>query len=404
FAFAKRYPRISNSMDLDKVYAEFREVLSDELDYVKEAENAEWARECFLLDETVYVPKVYPHYSTSRVLTLEYVEGFKINDFQALDQAGINRAELAKHLVDCFLRQVLVEGFYHADPHPGNLLVSSEGVLILLDFGMVGRVDRQMKASMVDLAVALFKKDAGGVVEAFDALGFLRPHADRSTLHKSVHLMLASLFGETPDLGRLDFTELYLELRELVYSQPFQIPAETTFLGKALITIFGLCNGLDPRFDLMEAVSPFIKDMFVSEDTGGVAGQIFEQIKTTALELVAFPEKVNRFIEGVETGEVRFQPSRSFEQRMLEQQARQTNRIVRAVLASGLIISGAQLMEQYYLPGVALLVAGGAAALLLLAGSTGAPAVARQTGMSGGRARRPMGKMGSGFKKPRLHP
>jgi len=258
---------------------------------------------------------------------------------------------------------------------------------------MVGRVNEPMKNSMINLAVALFKKDAGAVVEAFDELGFLRPHADRSTILKSIRLMLANLFGETMDLGKLDLTELSLELRELIYSQPFQMPAQTTFLGKALITVFGLCNGLDKNFDLMEAVKPYIEEMF--EPKMGVSGGaiLSEQMKKTLFDVAGFPARINRFIDGIESGEVRVHPSRGFEKRLMEQQTYLANRIVKAVMASGFIIAGAQLINNYYVLGVSLISVGGGVALTLLG-----------RGFTGRKRMVATGRLGSGFKKPRFHP
>lgn len=392
-AFAKRYQRISNFVDLDKVYQEFKETVSDELDYLKEADNAKNFKAIFQDDDNVYVPLVFKDYSTQKVLTLEFVQGHKINDFKALVQAGLDRKQIADNLLACFLRQVLVEGFFHADPHPGNLLIRDDGALILLDFGMVGRVDKLMKDNMIELAMALFKKDAGAVVESFEKLGFLRPHADKTTILKSVRLMLANMFGDSVDLGQLDFSELSLELRELVYSQPFQIPAQTTFLGKALITVFGLCNGLDKNFDLMGSVSPFIEEMFLPKMDKAEGNILFDQIKKTFFDIVGIPNKLNRFIDGIESGEVRVHPARGFEQRLLEQQTYLANRIVKAILATGFIISGTQLLSNYYSLGITLITIGAATALLLLRRNNSSRRIART-----------MNKMGSGFKKPRLHP
>jgi len=392
-AFAKRYRRISNSVDLDQVYLEFRETVAEELDYVKEAKNAEKIKQMFADDERMYVPRIYWPHTTRKVLTMEFVEGLKINDFKSLDRLGLDRKAIADTLLSSYLQQVMVEGFFHADPHPGNILVENDGTLVLLDFGMVGRVDKKMKEDLIDLAVGVFKKDAGAIVEAFDELDFLRPQADRSTVLKSVRLMLANLFGESADIGKLDFNELSIELREMVYSQPFQLPARTTFLGKALITVFGLCNGLDKDFNLMEAVGPYIGEMFVPEGEVPGVNMVYDQVKKTLLDVVVMPQKVNRFIDGIESGEVRLHPAKGFEQRLFELQSVLANRIVFAVLASGFVISGAQLLDKFYGLGIALLSAGGGFALLLLRG-----------GRTGKRGLRMMNNMGSGFKKPRFHP
>lgn len=392
-AFARRYPRIRNLMDLDQVYREFRETVSDELDYVKEAHNLEKFKGMFSDDERIYIPRVYRNYSAQKVLTMEFIRGVKVNDLAALDREGIDRAQIADTLLSGYLRQVLVEGFFHADPHPGNILVRSDGTLVLLDFGMVGRVDENMKNNMINLAVSLFKRDAGAVVDAFYSLGFLKPHADRNTMIKSVRLMLVNLFNDSAEMGKLDFTELSMELRELMYSQPFQLPAQTTFLGKALITVFGLCNGLDDKFDLMHTVNPYIEEVFKPGTEISAGSAILDQAKKTLFDVIGMPEKVNRFIEGIETGEIRMHPSRSFEQRLFEYQESLANKIVFAVLSVGFLIAGSQLLSIFYELGIALFaISGGLALMSIRRGS------ARRPRMRG------MRNMGTGFKKPKFHP
>lgn len=394
--FAKRYPRIKNMMDLDQVYREFQETVSDELDYVKEARNAERFREIFSRDARIHIPRVYSRHSAKRVLTMEFIRGVKINDLKALNREGLSSKEIAETFLSIYLRQVLTEGFYHADPHPGNILVQSDGTLVLLDFGMVGSVDKQMQESMINLALAIFRKDAGAVVEAFDRLGFLKPHADRSIMKKSVRLMFAGLFQDATDIKKLDFNELSMELRELMYSQPFQLPAQTTFLGKALITVFGLCKGLDEEFDLMRVVNPYIAEVFKPgmEVSGG--NIILDQAKKVLSDLIGLPEKVNRFIDGVESGEIRVDASRSFEQRLFEYQAYITNRIVYAILAVGFAVTGTQLLNTFYEPGIALLAVGsGSALMLLLRKGTAETRRPRSRGMR---------NLGSGFKQPKFHP
>ncbi len=393
-AFAKRYRRIRNLVDLNQVYSEFRETVSDELDYLKEAHNAEKFQEMFSDNERLHIPRVFWSYTAQKVLTMEYIRGVKINDFNSLDEQGINKAEIAQTLLSSYLRQVLEEGFFHADPHPGNILIRSDGTMVLLDFGMIGRVDEAMKDNMVSLAVGIFKKDAAAIIEAFDRLGFLRQNVDRSILLKSIRIMLSNFYGDTVAIGQVDFNELALELRELLYSQPFQLPAQTTFLGKALITVFGLCNGLDDEFQLFQAVTPYIEEVLQPEAGIGDGNMIYDQAKKTLLEVIKMPEKVNRFIDGVESGEIRVHLTRSFEQRLFEQQVYLTNRIVFAVLAVGFVIAGSQLLSTFYEPGIALIGFGSISALLLLRGGrrTVRP---RSTGMR---------NMGSGFKKPKFHP
>lgn len=394
-AFAKRNARVRNSVDLDQIYREFRETIFDELDYRKEGQSADRFRSSFSEDEQIHVPEIYWSYTTTKVLTMEFIEGIKISEFGQLDKAGINRAKVAETLLSAYLKQVLADGFFHADPHPGNLLVQKDGRLVFLDFGMVGSVDQDMRTNMIELVIGVFKKDAGAVVESFDKLGFLRPHADRSTILKSVKLMLGGLFGEAQDMSRTDFGELSIELRDLMYSQPFQLPARTTFLGKAMITIMGICNGLDEDFDMMKILTPYMaQDIFDGNDMSP-QGLVLDQIQKTLLEVVNVPAKLNRFMDGLETGELRFHPARSFERNLMEHQTHLANRIVFSVLTSGFMISGTILISgtMSYL-GIAFLTVGGFSGLTLLRG--------RKT--TAGRRARGMGAMGTGFKKPRFHP
>lgn len=347
--FAKRYERIANSVDLDQVYLEFKETILEELDYSKEAENAETFAKNFEADQSIAVPKIYRAYTTGRVLTMEFVRGIKINDFTALEEAGLDKDQIASNVLTSYLKQVLVDGFFHADPHPGNIWVRHDGVLLYLDFGMVGRVDPNMKTNMMELILGVLKNDPGTVVAAFDQLGFLRPHADTSTIRKSVELMLANLSGDKESLMNIDFNEFALEFRELIYSQPFQIPARTTFLGKALITITGICNGLDPEFEPVKVAKPYFKEFL--EDDGTKPGQIIaKQIQKTLTHFIEVPERMNRLVNGLESGEIKLQPAKSFEERLLSQQSAMANRVVNAILSVGFLLAGTQflLAELYH--------------------------------------------------------
>ncbi|MHB8170747.1 MAG: ABC1 kinase family protein [Thermincolia bacterium] len=389
--FGKRVERISNMADLDEVYFEFWDTVNDELDYIKEVKNAEEFRNNFIDDDRIYIPKIFDHLSTAKVITMEFIEGIKINEYQLLADQGYNKGELAEILLSSYLRQFLADGFFHADPHPGNIFVNKEGKIVFLDFGMVGRVNSQMKDSMIDLIMGVVKRDPGAVVEAFGTLGFLRPHADRGTMMKSITFMLDQFYG---DVKAIDFNEFSHELREFLYSQPFQVPARTVFLGKALNTLTGLCFGLDPNFNLVKVASPYINEMFGGEEKGGTVNVLINQVKSTFFDLIAVPNKINRLVDGLESGDLKVHINKGFEQRVLEQQAMLNQRVVNSILASGLLIAGAQLLEgSYHQLGLVFMVVGG----LVL----GLQVIQRPGSRS---RRRGMNSIGSGFKRPKLHP
>jgi len=346
--FAKRYPKISAAVDLEQIYQEFVETTLDELDYVKEGRNADTFRANFSADSRVSVPEVYWEYTTKHVLTMEYVTGYKVNDFQALKRAGLDRAQIADTLISAYVQQLLKDAFFHADPHPGNLLVKEDGTLVFIDFGMVGRIEKGMREELIAFLLALFKKDTDQMVIAFEKLGFLRPQADKLTLAKGLKLILAKVFND-PSLNKVNSEDFLLELREFMYSQPFQIPARTLFLGKSLLTIMGICGGLNPQLDLIKTLRPYAEELLSGNESGnGTQDFILDQAKKTLSEFITLPEKLNRLITGLEVGEIRIQPSRSFELTLLQNQREQAKRIVRAIFSSGFLISGASLLEGPY--------------------------------------------------------
>ena len=385
--FAKRYPKLSAAVDLEQIYDEFVETTLDELDYLKEGQHADLFRANFSGDSRISVPEVYWDYTTKHVLTMEYVVGYKVNDFVTLDRVGLDRATIADTLISAYVQQLLSDAFFHADPHPGNLLVQEDGTLIFLDFGMVGRIEKGMREDLVAFVMALYKKDTEQMVIVFERLGFLRPQADKQTLSKGLKLVLANIFDD-PNLSKVNSQEFLLELREFMYSMPFQIPARTLFLGKSLLTIMGICAGLNPRLDLIKTLRPYAEELLSGEESGtGTQDFILDQAKKTLSEAVTLPEKLNRLITKFEDGEIRIHPSRSFEQNLLKNQTDQATRIVSAIFSCGFLISGVISLEGPY-PKVGLV-------LLVLSFLTLASFMKRNSG-SGGLKRR------NG--RPRFHP
>lgn len=346
--FAKRYPKLSATVDLEQIYNEFVETTLDELDYLKEGRHADAFRANFSGDSRISVPEVHWEYTTQHVLTMEYVTGYKVNDNEALKRAGLDRAKIADILIAAYVQQLLTDAFFHADPHPGNLLVKEDGTLVFIDFGMVGRIEKGMREELIAFVMALFKKDTEQLVMVFENLGFLRPHADKQILAKGLKLVLANVF-EDPNLSKVNSEEFLLELRGFMYSQPFQIPARTLFLGKSLLTIMGICGGLNPQLDLIKTLRPYADELLSGAESGkGTQGLILDQAKKTFTEYITLPEKINRLVTGLEIGEIKIHPSKSFEVNLFQNQREQASKIIRAIFSSGFLISGAILIEGPY--------------------------------------------------------
>lgn len=237
------------------------------------------------------------------------------------------------------------------------------------------------------------------MVTVFENLGFLRPHADKQTLAKGLKLILGNIFEDT-NLKRINSEEFLLELREFMYSQPFQIPAKTLFLGKSLLTIMGICGGLNPQLDLVKTLRPYAEELLSGEESGkGTKGLFLDQAKKTLTEFITLPEKLNRLITGFEVGELKIHPSKSFELNLLQNQRDQANRIVRAIFSMGFLISGVILLERpYFKIGMVLILL---SALIFLS------FLKRNSNFTGQKRMGPKSRTmreSSGFRKPRFHP
>ena len=239
-----RFVDTSEFIDLMGVYREFKRTVYEEIDYVTEAANAKRFKEMFKDDPTIYIPGVHEEYTTRRVLVLEWIDGIKINDYTALEAAGVSRLEVAKRTVSTYFYQFFVEGFFHADPHPGNIFVLPEGkgtkrvaasegpVIAFVDFGMVGSITKSMKKALKDLFLSFVSRDLRMLVKSLANLGFIGEGANMTALERGVALMMEHYYGMTlGDARELEIPEVAQDVENLLYGQPFQVPAQFAFTG-----------------------------------------------------------------------------------------------------------------------------------------------------------------------------
>ncbi len=251
-----RFVDTSKFIDLRAVYREFKRTVYEEIDYVSEAANAKRFKEMFKDDPTIYIPGVYDEYTTRRVLVLEWIEGIKINDYAHLDAEGISRLEVAKRTVQTYFYQFFDAGFFHADPHPGNIFVKKgapgEGPIIeFVDFGMVGSLTKSMKKALKDLFLGFLMRDSHALVDALARLGFIGEGANMVAIERGMAMMMEQYFGMTLGEARnLDIPDVTQDAGRLLYGQPFQIPAQFAFIGRAISTLVGVSNRSRARIQL----------------------------------------------------------------------------------------------------------------------------------------------------------
>ncbi len=340
---------LGDRLDVAALTTDLVTTFTDELDFLKEGRNAETCQRNLLMNPHVDIPQIFWERSTRRVLTMEWMDGVRIDDLAAIDRQGIDRPELARDLADVFFQMVLDDGFYHADPHPGNVLVRSDGVIQLIDFGMVGSLPARSREQYARLVLGLVKRDAAGIVRALKDLGFLGPGADTKALTDLIEPYVTALVGDVAGFytgssmvdsmmrGKLDLAvdpASLAEIQHFIFTQPITLPGRTTFLGKALVTVIGLCLRLDPAMDLIAAGAPHVtggSPLGAVHDLVGQGKDLVGGLLPTAFHLISVAQKLDDGSLEVELGQ-------ALERRLAQGQARQTRRIVRAILAgAGLI-------------------------------------------------------------------
>lgn len=300
--FIKGFTDWQRFIDLDAIYEEFADTLRDELDYIQEGHNAETITANSKADPLFAAPAIYWEYTTRRVLTMEFMEGIKITDHSEIAAAGLDRKKIAAQLLGIYVRQILIDGFYHADPHPGNLFVTPDGVVIMVDFGMVGAVPNEMRPLLIDLVMAITQRDYFAVVEQLKRLGFLRRDSDNLLLVRAVSIFLEHTLGSREDINSTDLQDFLKDLERLLYEQPFQIPARFTFLGRALGTLYGICVGLDPDINFVEVSRPYV-DKFLG-GKNSIYTIALEKARGLGKALIDIPSLMERVLIKAERGDL----------------------------------------------------------------------------------------------------
>lgn len=367
---AMRFRFVSRRADTVALAEEFGRVLREELSYRHEAYNAARFHAMFADDPGVYVPIVYADYSSDRVLTMEDVTSIKINDFAAMDAAGINRREVADRLIDTYLAQVFRERFFHADPHPGNLFVyplpdehingktGKKGrpfYLIFVDFGMSGTLDEKVTAGMINTMAAIIARDAKKLVHSYAELGFILPGADMERIEEAAQMAFNRVWGmsmtEIRDMDFRDMQALGQQFNDLLYDMPFYVPQDFLYLGRTLSILSGMATSLDPDYNIWQEVQRFW-NVLVRESVITTGGDVpsFERMigQQGAQALLDMGQTLIRravnptgeIVTRIESGDLRFQVEQSPQvQRQINRLVQQEQRTTRAVMAGSVLIA-----------------------------------------------------------------
>ena len=260
--------------DLTLIVDEFGSKLFEEIDYINEAKNAEQFAANFKNDPEVKVPLIYREYSRESVLTLEWIHGFKLTDIDAVVAAGLDPDELIRIGVTSGLRQLLEHGFFHADPHPGNLFATTDGRMAYIDFGMMDQLDEDTKETLASAVVQLINRDYQSLARDFVNLGFLTPDTDINPIIPALEKVLGQAMGES--VANFNFKTITDEFSELMYEYPFRVPAKFALIIRSLITQEGLALSLNPKFKIVEVSYPYVSRRLLTGESPQLRKRLLE--------------------------------------------------------------------------------------------------------------------------------
>jgi predicted unusual protein kinase regulating ubiquinone biosynthesis (AarF/ABC1/UbiB family) len=347
FAWTRKY-------DLDAIYDEFFTILFQEIDYVREGQNADRFRENFKDYPEIIVPKVYWEFTTEKVLTLEYLPGIKIDDRSRIESYKINPKKVNQIGVCCYLKQLLLDGFFQADPHPGNLAVSpTTGGVIFYDFGMMGEVKGLTKDKMIKTFFAVLRKDDDEVLDTLIEMGLIEPVADMMPVRRLMAFLLEK-FVEKP-IDFYEFNEIKDEIYSMFEQQPFRLPAEMTFILKSLTTLDGVAKALDPEYNLLVCAQPFVKSLTVSQRRGRIVGELAKQTRDFIKYKLQQPSKAEVLIQSlqkrIEDGELQLRVRTLESDRLLKRINLALKSLIYATISGFSVLSASVLLNGGYLGG-----------------------------------------------------
>ena len=323
-----------------KIVEEFARSIEKEMNYTLEATSMERVARSFLHDETVYIPKVYREATTERVLTTEFVDGIKVSLLDRLQDNGYDRQLITRRGADILLTQIFDHGFFHADPHPGNLFVLPSNVICLLDFGMMGRVDRGTRELFVELVDAVVRRDESRTTQVLLKLSLWEQEPDLRLLAKDV----ADFMGEHlyKPLKEIHIGKLLNNMLELAAQHRLRIPPEIFLMMKAIGTVEGVGLALDPDFDMIAHAEPFIKQVklsrFSPKRLGNDAVSIFAQYMDFVQE---FPKDLLEITRTIRQKKFTFMLELQNMETMLATHDQISNRISFSIIIAALIIGSA---------------------------------------------------------------
>ena len=326
------------------IVEEFSKTVKKELDFFEEAKNCCRFRKNFEGNPDIYIPRVYEEFITERVLVMERIDGVRIDDITAIDAMGLDRKELVKIGVDAYFKMMLEDGFFHADPHPGNIFAMPTGQIGFMDFGIVGRVTDEMKETMANTFLALINKDFDRLIDQYIELGLVPEEVDLIAFRRDFKADLADLleplYGLT--LKEINLAEYMDVITHLAMKHNMKIPSDLLLVDKAMLIIENIGRELDPDFDFTAAAEPYASKL-VRERLS--PSRIYEKAKKNIEEagdfVILFPRQMKQIIRKVLRDDIHFKLTHIGLENFIRDMDKSSNRISFSMIISSMLLSSA---------------------------------------------------------------
>ncbi|MFQ6058588.1 MAG: ABC1 kinase family protein [Anaerolineae bacterium] len=334
---------LGETYELVEIVEDFAATLRGELDYRREGRNADRFRRNFANEPTLYIPKVYWEYTTRRVLTLEEIRGVKINDVEGLEAAGLDRHRVALNSTRIILKEVFEDGFFHADPHPGNFFVMEGEVIGAMDFGMVGYLDQRTKESLLRLFLVAVQRDAEGVVDELRRMGVVERRVERWRLERDIQRLLTKYYGLP--LKEIRAREVVDDVTPITFRYHLRFPTELWLLAKTLVMMEGVGLQLAPDLDVFAIALPYTQKVLQNMSSPRALAERFLKGATDLADFfLLFPQQWQRLVDQIEGGEFQVVVRSEREEARLTQWSRMANRLSASILIAAFIVALALLI------------------------------------------------------------
>ena len=365
---------VSNRVDVPQLVEEFAVTSLEEIDYLHEAASAERFARDFADDARVRVPELVWERTTRRVLTMQDVTAIKINDGDALRAAGIDPAEVASEFAKVMFDQLFDHGYFHADPHPGNIFVTptpgsaSRWAFTFVDFGMMGQIPDDLRTGLRKILIAAASRNGKGIVEGMRDIGVLLPSVDTSELEEAMTKLFDRFggmgFAELQKIDQRDYQEFAGEFGDTVRTLPIQLPENFLLIVRALSLTSGMCSSLDPTFNVWDAVEPYSAQL-IREETGNLVQGFAKQAVSTIGLVARLPQRIDDLVTKIDEGRISVQTTRL--DRRLASLERLIRAAVSAILFAGFLVGGILLYPHSHPWGIVLMCVSGVPLLYAIA-------------------------------------